>query len=100
MTFVEGSITDPDLLVEIRWAGVGAGAIGGLIRCSGWRRRTILRAGSGREERRVSTVRARAGGVGGGESYSDADKGRQHIHNPHLWQTNHVARVFPISVAS
>jgi len=59
-----------------------------------------LRAGSGREERRVSTVRARAGGVGGGESYSDADKGRQHIHNPHLWQTDHVARVFPISVAS
>ena len=59
-----------------------------------------LSAGSGREERRVSTVGARAGGVAGGESYSDADKGRQHIHNPHLWQTNHVARVFPISVAS
>ena len=63
MTLVEGSITDPDLLVEMRWAGVGAGAIGGLIRCSGWRRRTVLRTGAGREERRVSAFGAGAGGV-------------------------------------
>ncbi len=51
--------------------GVGAGAIGGLIRCSGWRRRTVLRAGSGRWRgaetgRRVSAFGAGADGVVGG----------------------------------
>ena len=50
---------------------------GRLRALEGWR------ADAAGEERRVSTVGAGAGGVAGGESYPDADKGRQHIHNPH-----------------